>query len=93
MSQYEHSPRSALSRRRFILNIGLAGGALGLAAAAAPAQAAQNKIDQRSAGYQATPKGKARCDNCIQWQAPDACKVVQGKIAASGWCVLYAKKS
>jgi len=96
MSHFENSPRSELSRRRFILNIGLFGGAAALAGAAlqpGQAHAGSSKIDQRSAGYQATPKGKARCDNCVQWQAPDACKVVQGKIAPSGWFVLYAHKS
>jgi len=83
------------SRRRFIRDIGLTGGLLGMASIALIPQsgsAGAVKLDQRAAEYQPTPKGKARCDNCVQWQAPDACKVVKGKIDPSGWCVLYARK-
>lgn len=80
----------ALSRRRLIFNLGVLGGAIGLAGVA---RAAPSKLDQRSAAYQPTPKGKARCDNCTQWQVPDACKVVAGKISPAGWCVLYARKA
>jgi hypothetical protein len=44
------------------------------------------------AQYQPTPKGASRCDNCSQFLAPSACKVVAGKISPSGWCQLYAAK-
>ena len=80
----------ALTRRRLIFNLGVLGASVGLAGVA---RAATSKLDQRSAAYQPKPKGKARCDNCTQWQTPDACKVVQGKIDPAGWCVLYARKS
>ncbi len=81
------------SRRRLIFNIGVLGAGLAsVALAPAVARAGPSKLDQRSAAYQPTPKGKARCDNCTQWQAPDACKLVEGKISPAGWCVLYARK-
>src|SRR3569833_2096759 len=64
----------ALSRRS-VLHLAIAGGGMALAGTVAtPAAAA--KIPQKSAHYQGTPKGKARCDGCRQWQAPAACKVV-----------------
>jgi hypothetical protein len=47
---------------------------------------------QKVAQYQPTPKGASRCDNCSQFLAPSACKVVAGKISPSGWCQLYAAK-
>jgi hypothetical protein len=54
--------------------------------------AAQTKMTPISVGYQGTPKGAQRCDNCTQFESPAACKVVQGNIAAAGWCKIYAKK-
>jgi len=89
------APAAGLSRRRLLVNFGVLGGAVGLAGAAlvpGRATAGTSKLDQRSAAYQPTPKGKARCDNCTQWQQPDACKVVAGKINPAGWCVVYARK-
>ena len=84
------TPPAALSRRS-VLHIAIAGGGVLLAGTVAtPAAAA--KIAQKSAHYQGTPKGKARCDGCRQWQAPAACKVVDGAISPAGWCMLYAPK-
>lgn len=54
--------------------------------------AASSKESQKLARYQTTPKGKARCDGCAQWRAPNACALVDGEISASGWCILYAPK-
>jgi len=84
-----------LSRRRLLHNAAyLAGlaGALGVLGSPARARAGPS-IDPKSVAYQPTPKGAARCDNCMQWQAPNACKVVSGPIEAAGWCSIYAHKS
>ena len=51
------------------------------------AQAA--KLSQKAASYQKSPKGKLRCDNCTLFQAPTACKSVEGPVAAPGWCSIY----
>jgi hypothetical protein len=69
--------------------------ALGVAAAAeVVSQAtAQEKISQPDAKYQGTPKGDQRCDGCMLFQPPNACKVVQGEISPSGWCQLFVKKT
>ena len=61
--------------------------------AAATRVAAQQKISQADAKYQPQPKGQQRCDNCVNFQAPNACKFVQGDISPSGWCQLYAAKT
>ncbi|HVN00956.1 MAG TPA: high-potential iron-sulfur protein [Caulobacteraceae bacterium] len=82
-----HSLR--ISRRGFLGAAALTSGAALLGATPA---AAGSKFSQTMAKYQPTPKGAQRCDGCTQFQGPDACKVVEGKIAASGWCLLYAKK-
>jgi hypothetical protein len=78
-----------ISRRSFI---GAAALTSGVALLGATPATAGSKFSQSMAKYQPAPKGSQRCDGCTQFQAPDACKVVEGKIAASGWCLLYAKK-
>jgi hypothetical protein len=81
------------SRREFFGDLAfVVGGATFLAAATAP-QPAAAKVAPQDVGYQPTPKGAARCDNCTQWQAPNACKVVSGNISPRGWCSIYVHKS
>ena len=53
---------------------------------------AQAKATPQQVQYQQTPKGKQECSNCLQFTAPDGCKVVSGKINPKGWCLLYAAK-
>jgi hypothetical protein len=53
---------------------------------------AQAKASQQQVKYQQTPKGKQDCSNCLQFIAPDSCKLVAGKINPKGWCLLYAAK-
>lgn len=72
-------------------------GTLGLARGAM-AQAA-NKVPQKDAQYQATPKNGQKCDACqyyiagAQPSAPGTCQLVEGSISPNGWCALFAKKS
>jgi hypothetical protein len=86
------SGSECLSRRVVLRHTALA---LGVAAtgAAATRAAAQQKISQADAKYQPQPKGQQRCDNCVNFQPPKACKFVQGDISPSGWCQLYAAKT
>jgi hypothetical protein len=73
------------------------GTALALAAAVAsaviPPAEAQEKMSQADAKYQDTPKGDQRCDGCMLFEAPNACKVVEGQISPSAWCQLFVKKT
>jgi hypothetical protein len=81
-----------ISRRVMLTGTVLALGAA--AAATAVSQSlAQQKISQADAKYQATPKGDQRCDGCVNFQPPNACKFVQGDISPSGWCQLFAQKT
>jgi hypothetical protein len=80
-----------ISRRVLLTGTALA---LGTAAVAAVSKAmAQVKISRAVANYQNTPKGDQRCDRCINFQPPNACKFVQGDISPSGWCQLFAPKT
>jgi len=93
MSDKESISGTRVSRRNFLYTAAAGGGAiLGMGLVGSPAAAA-TKISQKVARYQATPKGKARCDNCTFWQPPSSCKIVAGTISPAGWCVLYKKKS
>jgi hypothetical protein len=40
--------------------------------------------------YQTTPKDGNRCDACVNWEAPNGCKIVSGKIEPTGWCIAFA---
>ena len=87
--------KSNTSRRR-VLHGGLAilaAGAAGTVAVAARPAAAQEKLAQSLVLYQDKPNDGAKCVNCLQWVAPDACKVVDGKISPEGWCVAFAPKT
>jgi hypothetical protein len=78
--------------RRTLLHLAIAGSGALIAATVATGASASSKIAKKAVKYQDTPKGNARCDNCRQWQAPAACKLVDGVISPSGWCSIYAPK-
>lgn len=63
----------------------------GIAVIPVSRQAHSAKVPQASVQYQDKPKGEQRCDNCAHWEAPNACKVVEGKIAPEGWCSIWVK--
>jgi hypothetical protein len=81
-----------ISRRVALTSTAVALGAAAAATAVLPA-AAQQKISQTDAKYQATPKGDQRCDRCVNFQPPNACKFVEGDISPSGWCQLFTPKT
>lgn len=77
---------SGLSRRTVLL---AAAGAAPLILASGEAQA---KLAQNAVKYQTTPNGGHQCDGCAQFVAPQSCKLVDGDIAPTGWCLLWVKK-
>ena len=77
--------------RREVLRTGVAVLTGGLVAAAS-ARAQDQKIAQELVQYQDHPKDGAKCSACAQWQPPNACAIVAGKINPEGWCVAYAPK-
>jgi hypothetical protein len=82
----EPEVRSAqMCRRRLVQNIAIAGL---LGAACYPAEA-QPKISKVAVNYQDHPDGDKRCDKCVQFQPPDACKVVEGSISPQGSCRIF----
>ena len=81
-----------LSRRAAIkTGLTLVAGTVASLTAAGPASA-QEKIAQTQVMYQMMPKDGAKCSTCVNWVAPNACKIVAGTINPNGWCVAYAPK-
>ncbi len=80
--------------RRAVLEAGVAAlaAAIIVPALAPPPAGAQTKVKPALVQYQLTPKNKQQCDTCLHWVVPDQCKMVEGKIAAKGWCSLYVVK-
>lgn len=56
------------------------------------AVAQDEKIPQTAVRYQATPKNDQRCDGCVNWMPPNACKIVAGQVIPAGWCIAFAPK-
>lgn len=53
---------------------------------------AQAKLAQTAVKYQTDPKDGKQCDGCAQFVAPNSCKLVDGEISPTGWCLLWVKK-
>jgi hypothetical protein len=81
-----------VSRRDFLFAAGVAGGAAAAVALSSSPALASNKMSQKAMSYRPSPNGNQRCDNCGNFQAPSSCKLVDGAIAPTGWCVLYRPK-
>ena len=84
--------RRRISRRAALTGTAFALGAATAAAVARPV-AAQDKISQAVAKYQATPNGTDHCQICDNFQPPNTCKFVRGHIIPSGWCQLFTAKT
>ena len=83
----EPAAGSARLSRRSLL--GGAIGAVGILSATPNLATAQPKISKVAVNYQDHPDGDKRCDKCVQYQPPDACKVVEGVISPQGSCRIF----
>ena len=85
------SPTSNVSRRDFLFVAAAGSGAIiGAGLVASPARAA--KMSPRAMSYRPSPNGNQSCGNCANFQPPTSCKVVDGAVSPSGWCILYRSK-
>ncbi len=78
--------------RRSMLKVGLSAIAAGVSGISGVATAQGQKIAQASVMYVDVSKNGMLCEQCIQFVAPGACKVVEGKINPKGYCVAFAPK-
>lgn len=82
-----------VSRRQLFRGAAVIVGGVAVFAATMTAQPAKAGMTKQASGYQGTPKGAQRCDNCAQFKAPSSCNLVAGDISPAGWCRLWVKKS
>ena len=80
-----------VSRRCLLHSAAYAAGAAAVTATATNALA-QAKAKKDAVAYQEMPKGDQWCANCMHFEAPSNCKVVESPISPAGWCNLYVKK-
>ena len=95
MSDVSKIQPAELSRRSTLRKLAFtAGGAAMLATTTSGnrAAAAPTKMTQKAVAYQDSPQGAQSCDNCMQFEPPSSCKVVEGNISPGGWCKIYVKK-
>ncbi|GAA5264491.1 MAG: hypothetical protein ACP5M1_03105 [Acidiphilium sp.] len=89
MSDNHYGRRIALKA----IGLGAAGSAMSLLARRTAF--ADNKSTKATAGYIAKPgPGGADCSSCVNYiPTGSMCMVVQGSVAATGYCNFYAPKS
>ncbi len=84
--------KTKLSRRSMLRGaMLLAGGSLAAGVIRVKPAFAQ-KASKGDTKYQETPKDGQKCSDCVYFQTPDKCGVVDGAISPNGWCALYNKK-
>jgi hypothetical protein len=88
----ENRMKNDIFRRRGLLKGGLTVFAGALLASTA-ARADDDKVDPSTVQYQKTPNNGQQCSGCVNFVAPNACKVVSGVIVPTGWCVAFAPKA
>ena len=79
--------------RRIVLRAGLGLAAAGAAGMGLARPARAQKIAKEALMYQDSPKDGHECDQCVQWEPPNACKIVDGVISPKGWCGAFAPKT
>ena len=83
-----------LSRRSVLKQGALLAGAV-LTAGIVPNREAQaqQKAPKEAMKYQDKPNGDKQCSNCLQFVPPGSCKVVEGAVSPSGYCIVWVKKA
>jgi hypothetical protein len=56
------------------------------------ALAQQKKASKDAMKYQDKPNGDKQCSNCLHFQPPAGCAIVEGTVAPQGYCIAWVKK-
>jgi hypothetical protein len=92
MADEPRSRSASLTRRSVVQSTVGAVGALTLLTVGPKPAAGVIKISQAAVAYQDHPQGDKRCDKCVQFQPPNACKMVDGIINPQGSCRIFTLK-
>jgi hypothetical protein len=82
-----------LARRLLLRSAVEFAGTAFLLGAIADTAIASPKLSQQAVAYQTHPAGDKRCDRCVQFQPPNACKIVDGTINPEGYCKFFIPRS
>jgi hypothetical protein len=92
MTNPSNPVQKRLCRRSLLKSVPVIAGAIISTNAITESLVAQTKLTHEAAKYQDTPKDGQQCSGCVQFVAPESCKVVEDPVAASGWCQLFIAK-
>jgi hypothetical protein len=84
--------RSALLSRRSLLQHAAGATSTATILGACRMATAAPKISKQAVAYQDHSEGDKRCDKCLQFQPPDACKLVEGAISPQGSCRIFVAR-
>jgi hypothetical protein len=84
--------KTKVSRRSMLRGAALLAGGTLAAGVIVVKPAFAQKSAKDAVKYQDSPKDGQKCSDCVYFQAPSSCSVVEGSIAANGWCAVYNKK-
>jgi hypothetical protein len=76
--------------RRILLRAAFTSVAAWFASGAMSRAGAREKMSQKEAEYQDSPKDIRMCATCTLFEPPKSCKVVEGEISPNGWCKAFA---
>jgi hypothetical protein len=83
---------SRLSRRSLLKSVVVVTGAACAGLITRREALAQGKASKEAMKYQDHPNGDKKCSECMQFVAPNSCKVVEGTISPNGYCIAFVKK-
>jgi len=92
MTNSSHSIKGGICRRSLLRSVPVIAGATIASNAVALNLFAQTKLTHDAVKYQDQPNQGQQCSGCVQFVAPNSCKVVEDPVAASGWCQLFTPK-
>ena len=81
-----------LSRRSVLKSGALLAGAVLTASLVPDNEALAQKATKEAMKYQDKPNGDKQCSNCLQFVAPNGCKIVEGTVSPQGYCIAWVKK-
>jgi hypothetical protein len=50
------------------------------------------KYTKEEVKFEHPAKGPNHCKDCVHWNAPNRCKIVEGKVMGVDWCDKFEKK-
>jgi len=87
------SDKAKVSRRDVLRSALLLSGAACAGALQSHVAYAQQKASKAVMKYQDKPNGEQKCSNCLQFEPPSGCKVVDGTVSPDGYCIAWVKKA